>query len=147
MITEQELFEIGFRRYGDEENDPYYKAVLKGDVFGIHFLSGNLVTEYLKYTQCTTVNFRMKALIKKKGEVKEVKSMWHIQTVSFDFKFDTDYVDIDTEKYTNKVFYHEGSKDYNTDYIELSDGKTYKKSELIIGADNIRDYKIKNITD
>lgn len=42
MITEQELFEIGFRRYGDEENDPYYKCVLKGDVFGIHFLSGNL---------------------------------------------------------------------------------------------------------
>lgn len=93
------------------------------------------------------LNIQMKALIKETGEVKEVKSMWHTQTVSFDFTFDTDDVDTDTEKYTNKVFYHEGSKDYNIDDVELSDGKTYKKGELIIGTDNIRDYKIKNITD
>ena len=42
MITEEELFEIGFRRYGDDEDDPFYKIVLKGDVFGIPHLSGNL---------------------------------------------------------------------------------------------------------
>lgn len=100
------------------------------------------------------LNIQMKALIKETGEVKEVKGIWQTQTVSFDFTFDTDDVDNNTddvdnntEKYTNKIFYHEGSKDYNLDDVELSDGKTYKKSELIIGADNIRDYKIKNITD
>lgn len=94
------------------------------------------------------LNTQMKALIKETGEVKEVKSMWQTQTVSFDFTFDTDdVVNNDNEKYTNKVFYHEGSKDYNLDDVELSDGKTYKKSELIIGTDNIRDFKIKNITD
>lgn len=93
------------------------------------------------------LNTRMKALIKKTGEVKKVKSMWHTQTVSFDFTFDTDDVNTDTEKYTKEVFYHEGSKGYNIDDVELSDGKTYKKSELIIGTNNIRDYKIKNITD
>lgn len=36
---------------------------------------------------------------------------------------------------------------YNLVNFELSNGKTYKKGELIIGADNIRDYKIKNIRD
>lgn len=30
--------------------------------------------------------------------------------------------------------------------IELSDGNLYKRIELIIGMDDIRDYKIKNIT-
>lgn len=30
--------------------------------------------------------------------------------------------------------------------IELSDGNLYKRIELIIGKDDIRDYKIKNIT-
>lgn len=89
------------------------------------------------------LNIQMKALIKETGEVKEVKGMWQKQTISFDLTFDTDNIDDDSEK----VFYHEGSSDYNVNDVELSDGKTYKKSELIIGADNIRDYKIKNITD
>jgi len=65
------------------------------------------------------------------------------ENLPFDITFDND---VDTEKYTNKTFYHEVIKDYNTDDVELSDGKTYKKSELIIGTDNIRNYKIKNIT-
>lgn len=30
--------------------------------------------------------------------------------------------------------------------IQLSDGNLYKRIELIIGMDDIRDYKIKNIT-
>lgn len=68
-----------------------------------------------------------KALVKKTGETLDVKSMWKSVTVSFDFTFSTD--------------------DINVDEVELSDGKTYKKSDLVIGMDNIRDYKIKNITD
>lgn len=81
------------------------------------------------------LNIQMKELIKETGQT---------QSVSFDIIFDND---VDTEKYTtNKTFYHEVIKDYNTDDVELSDGKTYKKSELIIGTDNIRNYKIKNIT-
>lgn len=27
MITEKELFEQGWKRFGDEENDPYYKVI------------------------------------------------------------------------------------------------------------------------
>jgi hypothetical protein len=41
MITEKQLFEIGFRRYGDEEKDPFYKIVLIGDVFDITQIAGN----------------------------------------------------------------------------------------------------------
>ena len=42
MILETELFEIGFRRFGDEENDPYYKVILDRSVFGLSDLAGNL---------------------------------------------------------------------------------------------------------
>jgi hypothetical protein len=41
MITEKELFDIGFRRFGDEEDDPYYKMILEGDVFNITEINGN----------------------------------------------------------------------------------------------------------
>jgi len=41
MIKEKELFDQGFKRFGDEENDPYYKIILKPKVFGLYDLSGN----------------------------------------------------------------------------------------------------------
>lgn len=40
-ITESELFNIGWKRFGDEELDPYYKIYLKPFVFGLDSLSGN----------------------------------------------------------------------------------------------------------
>lgn len=66
-------------------------------------------------------------------------------TVSFEFNFEGEN-SLDVEPNINKIRYeHEGSKDYPVDDVELSDGKTYKKSQLVIGIDNIREYKIKNI--
>ena len=41
LISEKELFNQGWRRYGDEENDLYYKLILDGSVFGLYDLSGN----------------------------------------------------------------------------------------------------------
>lgn len=40
MITEKDLFRVGFKRFGDEENDPYYKVILEPKVFRLHDLSG-----------------------------------------------------------------------------------------------------------
>jgi hypothetical protein len=86
-----------------------------------------------------------KALIKKTGEVLDVRSMTSIQMLEMTFTYDTD-TDTDTETKSSKIeFKHEGSKDYPIDDVELSDGKTYKKSELVIGVDNIREFKLKNI--
>lgn len=42
MITEKELFDQGWRRYGDDDNDPYYKLLLEPKVFSLHSLSGIL---------------------------------------------------------------------------------------------------------
>lgn len=47
MITEQQLFDIGFRRFGDEENDPYYKVIFSNRIFDVFQLSGN----FLSYLQ------------------------------------------------------------------------------------------------
>lgn len=41
MITEKELFGQGWKRFGDHENDPYYKIILEPKVFGLYDLSGN----------------------------------------------------------------------------------------------------------
>jgi len=41
MITEKELFEIGFRRIGDEDNDPFYQVFLDQSVLNIFDISGN----------------------------------------------------------------------------------------------------------
>lgn len=45
MITEKELFGQGWKRFGDEENDPYYKVILEPKVFGLHNLSGNFTED------------------------------------------------------------------------------------------------------
>ena len=80
-----------------------------------------------------------KALIKKTGEVLDVRSMWSVEMFEMTFTYDT-------ETKSSKIeFKHEGSKDYPIDDVELSDRKTYKKSELVIGVDNIREFKLKNI--
>ena len=45
MITEKELFGQGWKRFGDEENDPYYKVILEPKVFGLYDLSGNFTED------------------------------------------------------------------------------------------------------
>lgn len=85
------------------------------------------------------LNTMTKALIKKTGEVLDVRSMWSVEMFEMTFTYDT-------ETKSSKIeFKHEGSKDYPIDDVELSDRKTYKKSELVIGVDNIREFKLKNI--
>ena len=45
MITEKELFGQGWKRFGDDENDPYYKVILEPKVFGLYDLSGNFTED------------------------------------------------------------------------------------------------------
>ena len=42
MITEQQLFDLGFIRLGDDEEDPYYYIVFKEPLNGNRNFSGNL---------------------------------------------------------------------------------------------------------
>lgn len=79
MILETELFEIGFRRFGDEENDPYYKVILDSSVFGLSDLAGNLDQDgnfqiYSMYNR----NFNKISEIKQIIEVNKLVINWDI---------------------------------------------------------------------
>jgi hypothetical protein len=83
----------------------------------------------------------MKALIKNTGELLEVKSMYTQLSITIDFPSE---IDIESKSLGTVEYQHDGSKlDY--DNVELSDGNLYKKEELVIGIENIREYKIKNL--
>jgi hypothetical protein len=83
----------------------------------------------------------MKALIKNTGELLEVKSMYTQLSITIDFPSE---IDIESKSLGMVEYQHDCSKlDY--DNVELSDGNLYKKEELVIGIENIREYKIKNL--
>ncbi len=69
------------------------------------------------------------------------------QMVSTSTEISKNYMDV-------KMFYDQDNKlqheitnksDKNVTTYDLSDGKKYNSTELIIGIENIRDYKIENI--
>lgn len=42
---QEKLFKLGWRVYGLEENDPFFRIILDGSVFGLHTLSGNFTED------------------------------------------------------------------------------------------------------
>ena len=42
---QKQLFDLGWRRYGQGEGDPYYKVILDASVFGIRDLNGDFNTK------------------------------------------------------------------------------------------------------
>jgi hypothetical protein len=81
-----------------------------------------------------------KALVKKTGELLDVKSIRKEVTISIEFPKDLD-IDVKEQTYNLKL-----DNDMYTDGdVELSDGNLYKRKDLIVGLEDIRDYKIKNI--
>jgi hypothetical protein len=84
-----------------------------------------------------------KALVKKTGELLDVKSIRKEVTISIEFPKDLD-IDVKEQTYNLKL-----DNDVYTDGddgdVELSDGNLYKRKDLIVGLEDIRDYKIKNI--
>ena len=75
-----------------------------------------------------------KALIKDTGELLDIRQTY--QVVKMNFTFD---LEGKIESGNEKDF------KYEPNYYTLSDGKEYHEDDVIVGTDNIRDWKIKNI--
>lgn len=73
-----------------------------------------------------------KALIKETGQILDIKENWMKSQVTSSFRFD----DLETKEFKNKSLGR---------FYVLSDGIEYAEDELIIGTDNIREFKLKGI--
>ena len=114
-----------------------------------------------------------KALIKETGEIFDIQFHYKVMKMNFTFNYDSDdkIESVDVKEIKEKVkkekktswFYKGNShpteynppkRDKNDEetlkkhgYYVLENGEKYFGDELIIGDDNIRDWKIKNIID
>jgi hypothetical protein len=89
-----------------------------------------------------------KALIKKTGEIFEVQSEYSMMTMQISLPIDLEPKLKELEKsfyetWTNYKIKMKTGKD-KEDYYTLSNGETYEFDELIVGLDEIREWKIKN---
>ena len=75
-----------------------------------------------------------KAMIKETGEILEVDNHFTKSFIITSFNFDDD------NKYSSKI-----NDKLNDKFYVLSDGKEYIHSKLVIGVDNIREWKLNNI--
>jgi len=89
-----------------------------------------------------------KALIKKTGEIFDVVSEYSMMKMTFELpidfpdkkKFEKEIIETWT---TNSEFKMTTGKD-REEYYVLSNGETYEVDYLVIGLDEIRDWKLKN---
>lgn len=44
-LFQKQLFHRGWRVYGLEDDDPFFRVVLDNSVFGLHYLSGNFTND------------------------------------------------------------------------------------------------------
>ena len=75
-----------------------------------------------------------KAMIKETGEILEVDNHFTKSFIISSLNFDDD------NKYSSKI-----NDKLNDKFYVLSDGKEYIHSKLVIGVDNIREWKLNNI--
>ena len=98
-----------------------------------------------------------KALIKETGEILDIKSKYQKMNLTFNLDFvdslnisDDDKNNLKKLSTSEEVWvnsideYNVKSKKEGTYYI-LSDDNKYFEEELVVGMDNIRDWKLKNI--
>jgi ribosomal protein S4 len=87
-----------------------------------------------------------KMLVKKTGEIlNTTNNGFKVKHMSFSFKFDLE--DSVKDKIEEKLTYtHPGNSktDREGKYYTGDNGETYHESEVIVGLDEIREYKIKN---
>lgn len=84
-----------------------------------------------------------KAMIKETGEIHQVESQYSVQYITMSFNFDLD--DKQMEDIKEMTFIHDSEPKEEGDYYTLDDGKVYHEKNLIVGTDEIRDHKLKNI--
>jgi hypothetical protein len=90
------------------------------------------------------------AIVKETGELLKIKSHWIVKKMTFSIDMPDD-MDFDIKEKFEKYLGEFEIKETNPkehkdgDHYVLSDGKEYMGEELVVGLDNIRDYKINQI--
>lgn len=90
-----------------------------------------------------------KALVKSTGEIFDVVSEYTMMQIEINFPIDmskelTDKLKKDFESYHVESKYKMTTGKSREDHYLLSNGETYEFDELIVGLDEIRDWKINN---
>lgn len=87
-----------------------------------------------------------KAIVKKTGETVNVLNEFRIMHMSFSFEFD---LGDKVKDYLEETFVHPGNgeSDREGNYYTCDNNETYHESEVIVGLDEIREYKIKRNLD
>ncbi len=90
------------------------------------------------------------AIVKETGELLEIEKHWIVKKMSFTIELPDDMssdIKEKFEKFSGEFdMKDENPKEHkNGDHYILSDGNRYMGEELIVGLDNIRDYKINQI--
>jgi hypothetical protein len=88
-----------------------------------------------------------KAIVISTGEILEVKSFYKIMNLTIEFPEDLSWVSGSVQEFDRKIFVKSDKVETSKpgDYYILSDGKKYSGDELIVGLDNIREYKLKKL--
>ena len=88
-----------------------------------------------------------KAIVIETGEVFDVESHYSIKKMTLTIDLPDDLNESLSESLNGfeQEFEYKDTNDEEGDYYLLSNDKRYTKDELIVGLDNIREYKLKNI--
>ena len=95
-----------------------------------------------------------KALIKSTGEILDVTQEYSLMSIEFSFPIDfpeeiSEKMKKDfslTHEVTDNKYKMKTGK-AREDYFELSNGETYESDDIVVGTDEIRNWKIKNNLD
>lgn len=91
-----------------------------------------------------------KALIKETGEILDIKQKYQKMNMTFDISMFPDELKDELKGFEKEVWVREPDDsniriNSSEDYYILSDGEKYTDKEVIVGVDNIREWKLKNI--
>lgn len=89
-----------------------------------------------------------KAIVIDTGEILEIKSFYKSMNFTIEFPAELkSYISGSVQDFDQKIFIKSDKVGTSKpgDYYILSDGKNYSGDELIVGLDNIRDYKLKKL--
>lgn len=83
-----------------------------------------------------------KAIVKKTGEIVDIKDQFSLRYVSFSIDFEN----VETIKLpeSESTYTHSESSGKVGEYYLTTDGRKFHEDDIVVGLDEIREYKLKN---
>jgi len=127
MITEQQILDLGFRIFGIEEEDPYYKIVFENNILGKHDLSGNFNEN----------GFEIYSMNKTYTDINEIILLFMVCDFKINYSITNRYGSdepIRDEPYRDKPVNTKSTNEFIVELMKISDDK--KQLPLVIQAPN-----------